>query len=322
MKYYIGVEIGVLEINAGIVDKNGILINKASTKNYGNRSFSDTVDDAAAIVTQLLGRENIDIKEVKYIGIGCPGITNDKDGWAVKSYSLGFSGAPVREEMQKHFKLPVFVDNDANCAALAESMVGAAEDIDYSVLIRIGTGIGGGIIINNRIYTGFNYAGAEPGHMVIVMGGEKCICGRRGCWEAYASLPALIRQTTAAAESNPKSLINKSVNNDLSKITEFTAFEAKKLGDATGSEVFEKYLEYLAEGITNLINILMPAAVIIGGRLTRLGDNLLLPVKKLVNEKIYAREAEQPEFKLAQIGSSAVVIGAAMLGLHLDKTEL
>jgi glucokinase len=221
--------------------------------------------------------------------------------------------------MQKHFKLPVYVENDANCVALAESMVGAAEDIDYSVLIRIGAGIGGGIITNNRIYAGFNFAGAELGHMVIAVGGEKCTCGRKGCWEAYASLPALIRQTTEAAVQNPNSLINEIVKNDLSKIDEFTAFEARKLGDATGSEIYDRYLEYLAEGITNITNILMPAAFIISGRLSKLGDNLLKPLKTLVDERVYAKEAVQPEFKLAQIGNAAVVIGAAMLGHHRER---
>ena len=155
--------------------------------------------------------------------------------------------------------------------------------------------------------------------MVIAMGGEECTCGRKGCWEAYASAPALIRQTKAAAQKHPSSLMNQIVGGDLSKIDEFTAFEARKLGDATAREVTDKYLEYLAEGITNIIDILMPAAVILGGPITKLGECFLKPLRELVNEKVYAKDVIQPEFKIAEISGASVMIGAAMLGLYRNR---
>ncbi|MCX7708834.1 MAG: ROK family protein [Clostridia bacterium] len=319
MKYFVGVEIGVTQISVGIVDKYGRLINKDIRANSNVRHYTEIIKNAVDMTEVLLDKEGIDIKNVKCIGVGCPGIPNDKDGVLVRNYTLNFQNIPIRAEFQKYFKLPVYVDNDANCAALAESVAGAAEDIDYSVTVRIGTGIGGGIIIHNKIYTGFNFAGAELGHMVISMGGEKCTCGRKGCWEAYAAVPALIKQTRDAAVQNPQSLIHKITDGDLTKINEFTAYEAQKQGDPGGKEVFDRYLEYLAEGITNLINILMPEAIIIGGQISKLGEGLLQPLRKLVAERVYAKEVSQPEFKTAEIGSSAVMIGAAMLGLYKDR---
>ncbi|MCX7749593.1 MAG: ROK family protein [Clostridia bacterium] len=319
MKYFVGVEIGVSQLDVGIVDKYGKLLNRDRKSHSGGRHYSEIINDVAEIIKILLDKEDIDVRDVKSIGIGCPGIPNDKEGVIVRNYTLNFKNTPLRAAMQKHFKLPVYVENNANCAALAESVAGAAEDIDHSVTIKIGTGIGGGIIINNMIYTGFNFAGAELGHMVIAFGGEKCTCGRRGCWEAYASVPALIKQTTDAAKQDPNSLIHSIVKGDLSKINEFTAFEARKLGDAAGKKVFDRYLEYLSEGLTNIINILMPEAIILGGPISKLGDGLLKPLKELVNEKVYAKEVVQPDFKTAEVSSAAVIIGAAMLGLFKDK---
>jgi glucokinase len=232
------------------------------------------------------------------------------------------SNLPVREELQKHFNLPVYVDNDANCVALAESVVGAAEDIDFSVLVRIGNGIGGGIIINNLIYSGYNFAGAELGHMCIAMGGKECSCGRKGCWEAYASANALIEQVTAAAQKHPQSLINTLAQKDEAGITVFTAFEAAKQGDTIAIEVVDTYLHYLAEGVLNIVNMLMPNAIIIAGEISRLGEQFLKPLKSIVWKGIYAQEVEKPEFKVAQLGSAGIIVGAAMLGLYSSNSEL
>ena len=173
--------------------------------------------------------------------------------------------------MQKYLDLPVYVDNDANCAALAESAAGAAKGTKTSVTITLGTGIGSGIIIDGKVYSGFNFAGGEIGHTVIVVDGEQCTCGRKGCWEAYASATALIRQTKRAAVENPESAINKLVDGDLDKIDAKTAFDAAKLGDETGEAVVKQYIKYIAEGVINVINIFMPEVLVIGGELVKKG---------------------------------------------------
>lgn len=316
MKYNVGVELGVINTIVGVVDKNGHLIRKDSQPTLIDRPYTEIIKDIAALIKNVLGHEDIDVKNVRCIGVGCPGIPNNKEGTIVKSYTLNFHNTPIRAELQKYFHLPVYVENSANCAALAESVSGAAEDIDFSVTIKIGIGIGCGIIVNNEIYSGFNFAGAEPGHMVVAMGGETCTCGRKGCWEAYASATSLIRQTHAAADMNPDSLINTIVNNDLSQINVFTAFEAAKLGDEVANEVVGRYLEYLGEGIVNIINVIMPQAIIISGEISKLGEVLLKPLREIVNDRIYSKDITQPELKTAELGSAAIVIGAAMIGLY------
>lgn len=322
MKYFIGVELGVNNMIAGIVDKYGRLVRKDSIPTGKDREYGEIIKDMAQLIKNVLKDEDVDIKNVRYIGVGCPGIPDNKTGTIVRNYTLNFINMPVRAELHKYFNLPVHVENDANCAALAESVAGAAEDIRFSALIRIGNGIGGGIIINDKIYSGFNFAGAELGHMCIAMGGEKCTCGRLGCWESYASATALIRQTREAAQKHPDSLINTIIDNDPSKITVFTAFEAAKQGDAAGSEVARKYLFYLGEGITNIVNILMPNAIIIGGEISKMGEHLLKPLRDIVYGNMYAHEVEKPEFKTAELGSAAIVIGAAMSGMYKDGNEI
>lgn len=319
MKYYIGVELGVVNTVVGVVDKHGHLLRKESKPTLVNRPFEDTIKDLASFINYALVNEGIDVRNVKYIGVGFPGIPNIKEGIIVRSYNLNLHNAPIRTELQKYFHVPVYVENSANCAALAESVSGAAADIDFSVTIKVGNGIGCGIIVNNEIYSGFNFAGAEPGHMVVAMGGETCSCGRKGCWEAYASGTALIRQTRSAAESHPDSLIHQVVHGDLSRITVFTAFEAAKLGDATAKEVINQYLEYLGEGIVNIVNVIMPEAVIISGEISKLGEALLNPLRNIVNDRIYSKDITKPDLKTAEMGSAAIVIGAAMLGLYKES---
>ncbi len=321
MKYFIGVELGVNNISAGLVDKNGKLIKRATAPTMKDRPYKEIMDDIAGLIKRVLDEEGVEARSVKYIGVGCPGISDVKTGVVLKSYTAGFSNLPIREELQKHFNLHVYVENDANCAALAESVSGAAEDIDHSILIRIGNGIGGGIIISNAIYSGFNNAGPEIGHMVIIMDGEQCTCGRKGCWEAYCSESALMKNVAKAAKENPDSLINKNIENDLSKITFTTFFEAFKSGDAVAKVVFNSYLDIFATGVTNIVNILMPQAVIIGGEIGKMGEYLLKPLRERVFAEVYTREVELPEFKIAEMGSAAIIIGAAMLGLSRDNIE-
>jgi glucokinase len=317
MRHVIGLELGVRKITMGVVDKYGKLIRKETTPSI-DCCCEDVFREISVLIKQVLVDENIDIKSVKSIGVGGPGIPNKTAGTIKRKQASNLIIIPVRAELQKYFNLPVYVDNDGNCAALAESITGAAEDIAHSVLIRPGNGIGGGIIINNRIYSGFNHTGAELGHMCIAMGGEECACGRRGCWDSYASVSALIRQTAQAAQRHPESLINTLTGGNPESINVFTAFEAAKQGDAVAKEVVEKYLIYLGEGITNLVNILMPNAVIIGGELAKLGESLLKPLREIVLKNVYTQETEMPQFKTAELGSAAVVIGAAMLGIYRD----
>lgn len=318
MKYYIGIELGVKSIVAGILDKNGKLIRRDTVPTNKDREFEEIIKDMCSLIIKLTDDEDVELKNVKYIGVGCPGIIDNLHGVVIKNYTLGFNNAHIRTEIQKHISLPVYVENDANCVAIAEYLLGAAYGTTSSLTIKVGVGIGGGIIINGSIYNGFNFGGTEFGHMVIDHNGRQCTCGRKGCWEQYASASTLINNTKQLATSEPDSVLGKLVNNNLSQITELTMFEAAKLGDEQCNKLCKEFLEYFAEGMANIVNILMPEVVIIAGPISKLGNNLVKPLVEILSELIYCKEVHLPEFKMAEMGTAGIVVGAAMLGAFKD----
>ncbi|HML37965.1 MAG TPA: ROK family protein [Bacillota bacterium] len=316
MKYNIGISIGTRFIQAGIVDKYGRLVARSKIESHSERAIKDIVSDAASLSNSLLESQDLDLKDVKSIGVACPGLVDEGGNEIIKTHIMSFNKAPIRDEFKAYFNKPIHVENDAHCIALAESVSGAAEDLDYSVTIHIGNGVSGGIIINNKLYTGFNSAGAVMGHMVIDKNGKECSCGRRGCFETVCSEKALIEQTQEAARKNPDSLIMKLCGNDLSQVTGTTAYEAMKLGDADAKEVFDEYVENMAIALTNIANILMPEVIILSGGITVLGEGLLKPIREKMYSCIYSREFTLPMLKLSEMGSASVLIGAGMLDTY------
>lgn len=316
--YYVGIDLGGTNIAAGVLDEHLKIIKKGSSPTGGSRHYSEIIKDMSALVLKLLDELELSVQDVPYIGIGSPGSCDRDRGYLLYSNNINFSNVPMREEMQKYIPLPVYLENDANCAALAEGMAGAARDVDNSITVTLGTGIGGGIIIDKRIFTGFNGMAGEIGHTVIVHGGEKCTCGRDGCWEAYASATGLIRQTRRAALENPNSLIHRLVQGNLDNINAKTAFDAMREGDATGTAVVNQYIQYLAEGVANMINIFQPAKVVIGGGVSKEGETLLRPLREMVKKRTYFGEGNIPQTSIvaAETGNDAGIIGAAVLGLQ------
>ena len=237
----------------------------------------------------------------------------------MKNYVMGFYDAPIKEEFRKYYKKPIFIENDANCAALAESFVGGAEDLDFSVTLNIGTGISGGIIIEGKIYDGYEYAGGVISHMVIDKNGPLCSCGRKGCFEMLCSETAIIKATKEAALANPQSKIMEICENNINSINELTAFQAAKLGDVPAKEIVDKFIDDLADGLANVANVLMPEVILLCGSITSLGEELLKPVRDKMQERVFHREICYPDLKIAEMGSAAVLIGAAILGLDRSK---
>ncbi len=314
--YYIGIDLGGTNIAAGITDERGCIIRKDSVPTLREREYGPIIKDMAMLALKVAKDAGIPLCEVKSIGIGAPGTPDTKNGRIIYANNLKFRNAPVRDEMQKYVDLPIYIDNDANCAALAESVAGAAKDAQHSITITLGTGLGGGIVIDRRIYSGFNDAGGELGHMVIVVDGEECTCGRRGCWEAYASATGLITMAKRAAKEDPDSMINTLVSGNLDKIDAKTPFDAARKGDRTGMKVVAQYIKYLAEGMTNIINIFQPDVFVIGGGICKEGDFLLKPLKEQVALGLYSKpEVAQTSIRTAEMGNDAGIIGAAMLGL-------
>ncbi len=313
--YYVGIDLGGTNIAVGLVDEEGNIIHKDSVPTLSEREYPEILYDMAMLSLKVIKDAGVSMKDVKSIGVGSPGTPNCAEGILIYANNLKFRNVPIRAEMQKYVDLPIYLDNDANVAALAESIAGACKGAKHSVTITLGTGIGGGVIIDGKVYSGFNNAAAEIGHMAIVVDGEQCTCGRKGCWEAYASATALIRQTSNAAVANPTSLINKLVNNDLTKIDAKTAFDAAKQGDRVGQELVDQYIKYVAEGLANVINIFQPEIIAIGGGISREGEYLLKPIRELVWQSVYTLEGvPRTTITVAQLGNDAGIVGAAMLG--------
>jgi len=315
--YYIGIDLGGTNIAAGIVDEEGKIIKKGSVPTGAHRHYTEIMKDMAQLSLNLVKECGLSLEDIHSVGIGSPGAPDNEKGMILYSNNIAFLNVPMRDEIQKYIPKPVNIENDANCAAYGEYIAGGAKGTRISITITLGTGIGGGIIIDGRIYTGSHHAGAELGHMVICVDGEQCTCGRKGCWEAYASATALIRMTREAAARNINGTIMKLVNGDISKIDAKTAFDAKRMGDSIGAEIVDKYVKYLAEGLANICNIFEPEVICIGGGVSKEGEYLLEPVRKLVYEKFYCKQVPMPKIIPAVLGNDAGIIGAALLAKQL-----
>ena len=314
MGYYVGIDLGGTNIKAGIVTEEGKLLNKDSIKTHAERPMEEIIKDMGELALKVIGDAGLKVEDVTAIGIGSPGTPDNKAGVLVYSNNLPFNMAPMRRLIRETVDLPVYIDNDANCAAMAEAVAGAAKGTLDSVTITLGTGVGAGVIANGRIYSGFNQAGSEFGHTVLVSGGQQCSCGLKGCFEAYSSASALIRMTKEAADANPDSILNELIEQN-GKVSGKTAFEAMRKGDKAGAEVVDMYTDYLADGLANAINTFMPEVLVIGGGVCNEGDPLLVPLReKTMSRPYFGPGVKKTEIKIAEMGNDAGIVGAAMMG--------
>ncbi len=314
MKYFVGIDIGGTNISTGVVDETYKIVGRGKIKTGIGRSYEEILADIIETVRLALADADIDLEEVKSIGIGCPGTCNTETGIVEYSNNLRWNNVPLVADIEKAFGKKTYFDNDANVAAYGEYLAGAAKGAKNAIIITLGTGVGAGIIINGKIFSGSNFAGGEIGHTVIVVDGYECSCGRKGCFEAYSSATGLIRMTKEAAENHPESKICQLVEAD-GKISARTAFNAAKMLDDVGQAVVDRYIKHLACGITNTINIFQPDILCIGGGVCNEGDNLLIPLKKEVAKGIYSKNsAKNTEICICSLGNDAGIIGAAMLG--------
>ncbi|MGN0590354.1 ROK family protein [Ruminococcus sp.] len=315
MKYYVGIDLGGTNIVAGVVDEQYNILAKASTKTNCPRPDREIARDMAKMAIQAVENAKLTMDQIEWVGIGTPGIANSREGIIEYSNNLGFVNTPMVKYIQEDIDKPVFVENDANAAAYGEFVAGAAKGANNAVCITLGTGVGGGIVIDGKIYAGSNFAGAEIGHTVISVDGPQCTCGRKGCFEVFSSATGLIRMTRESMAKNPDSSMHKLVAERGGKVSARIAFDAMRLGDAAAKAVVDDFIKYLAAGITNTINIFQPDILCIGGGVCNEGDALLLPVKELVAKEVYTRNSKQnTEIVIAKLGNDAGIIGAAFLG--------
>ena len=291
MKYYIGIDLGGTNIAAGVVNENKEIVAKTSIKTGSGRPVDLIADDMASAAKQAAEIAGLTLEDVEWVGIGAPGTANKASGIIEYSNNLGWHGVPLVKMLEERTGKKVYIENDANAAAYGEYVAGAAKDADISVMVTLGTGVGGGVVIHNKIYTGFNFAGAELGHSVIVVDGRTCTCERKGCLEAYASATGLITTTKEYMEKYKDSIMWELVEHDLSKVSGRTAFDAMRKGDAAGKQVVDSYIKYLACGITNIINTFQPDILCIGGGISHEGDTLMVPLKEIVKREVYSRNS-------------------------------
>lgn len=313
---YVGVDIGGTNLKAGLVDENGVLL---ATQKMKVASIAD--DDGlawtvASLVQELAHTVNIPVSDVASVGVGVPGTVEIRSGSINYTCNLPLRNVPLRKLFHRYLSIPLYIENDANCAALAEFLVGAGRDSKRFVTITLGTGVGAGIVHNGKIYHGANGMAGEVGHMVIQRGGLPCPCGRHGCWEQYASATALKRMTAAALAAHPHSILAQVVAENEGRVSGQSAFIAARRGDPVGQQVCDEYVDYLACGVVNVVNIFQPDTLAIGGGVSNEAEEqLLLPVQQRVAcESIPCGRDRRTRIVKAELGNRAGIIGAALLG--------
>lgn len=314
--YTIGIDLGGTNIVASVVDDDYNIIGTSKTPTNSPRSADEIFDDIADVCEEAVKAAGLTMDDIDSVGMGTPGTVN-QDGVIEFANNLAFNNVPARTMLAKRINKPeekVFIENDANCAALGEAYAGCGNGAKDFVAVTLGTGVGSGVIIGGKIVNGVNYAGGECGHMVIVVDGEQCSCGRKGCWEAYASATALIRQTKKAMEEYPDSLMHKLAKEE-GKVSGRTAFDAMRLGDIAGIKVVDDYIKYVACGLINIVNALQPEIICIGGGICNEGETLMKPLRRFVQSERYSIHSKiQTKIVKAELGNDAGVIGAALLG--------
>lgn len=297
--YRIGIDLGGTNIAAGLVDENGRILDRETVKTNLPTNLDRIVRGISGLCCALMERNGLTREKIRSVGVGVPCTANKQTGWMEDADHLGFSGGPLVPRLEEKLHLPVFIENDANAAAWGEYKAGGYEGNSF-VLVTLGTGIGGGIILGGKLCAGVNHAAGELGHMVIAMDGEPCCCGRRGCFEAYGSATALLRQACEAT----RELFTEAKS----------VFDRAAAGDPVCISVLDNYTTYLAEGFANIINILGPDCLCIGGGVSHAGAQLLEPVRTKTNQRMFAKAAERkPQIVLAKLGNDAGILGAALL---------
>ena len=310
----IGIDVGGTGIKVGAINEKLEIIATGSIPTQIDIPFEDQIQRIAECVTTVIqsGAHPISLDEITSVGVGIPGIA-DRDGNIIKCTNMGWNHVPFRQEFTKYLDKPVFIDNDATVAALAESVSGSSAGTSSSVFITLGTGIGSGIILNGRIWNGHHGIGGELGHTIMELDGVPCTCGNRGCLERYCSATALIRMARETVSQHPESAILEMANGQPEKINARIVFDAAKEGDPIAEKLVRRYVCYLSQAIANVVNFLDPEIILLGGGVSKAGDYLLNAVREEFPRYVLFNDQPLPAVELAVLGADAGIIGAAML---------
>lgn len=311
--YNIGIDLGGTNIKVGVVDENYNIVGRSNIKTNLPRPAEEIVDSIVEGVKLACDDAKISVSDVNSIGIGTPGTANRNTGVVLYSCNLGFNNFALGGMLSEKLGTEVFVENDANAAAFGEVVNGAGKGYKNVVVITLGTGVGGGIIIDGKIYTGFNFCGAELGHSVIEYNGRQCGCGRKGCFEAYSSATALINFTKEAMEADKNTKMWE-IAGSIDGVDGKTAFDGFRAGDKTATDVVNTYINYLGCGLTNVVNIFQPEVLLIGGGICKEGENLTKPLLEYIARESYCIDPNcSTKLDIAKLGNDAGIIGAAYL---------
>ncbi len=314
----VGIDLGGTAIKAGLVDKEGNILIQSSIDTKVGRDYGLIIRDMEEQIERLISDYGSSIEDIESIGIGAPGLMNYKSGYVIYCTNLFWNNVPLGVELQKHFNKPVFLENDATVAGLAESLFGSTRNVANSVFLTIGTGIGSGIIINHKVYSGSHFAGSELGHTIVGENFYKCNCGNNGCLETFASATAMIKYARhRLAEGRLKSMILDKAEGNMDNINAKIIFDAAKEGDQLGVETVDRMIRYLSIGIVNICNILDPEIIAIGGGVSKAGDYLIRRLKEEVKTMFFTPNIEYGDIVLAQLGNEAGILGAAFLGKNM-----
>lgn len=314
--YRVGVDLGGTNIATGVIDSENKIIGLGKLKTNSPRPAREIFDDIIKTIYMAVEDAEIKLEEVESIGMGTPGSVDKKRGMVLYSNNIGFKDVEAVKMINDEFpNIKVRIENDANCAALAEAIAGCGKGKSSLIAVTLGTGVGGGIVLDKKLVTGFNDAGAELGHTSIKFDGIPCNCGRLGCWEAYASASALIAQTKEAMFANKDSKMWELCGGDIEKASGRTSFDAMRLGDEAGTKVVDTYIGYIAVGCVNILNIFQPEVICLGGGICNEGETLLAPLRDKTLNSSYGAAAlsEKAEICRAILGNDAGIIGAALI---------
>lgn len=316
---YLGIDLGGTNIAAGLVSEEHQIICTQSVPTGLPKQAEEIVRDIYHLSEKLLREAGYSFEDIESLGIGIPGTVNYKSGIVEYANNLDFVNVPFAALLKQYFSIPVYCENDARAAAFGEYIAGAGKNSHSMILMTLGTGVGGGIIFDGKIWHGMNSAAGEIGHMVIHHNGKACTCGRHGCLEAYASASAFSKMALDEVPRHPDSALYAAVT-AAKCCNGKMIIDAVRQGDLTACAIFDAYCGYLSDGITNLINIFQPEVFLIGGGLSASGDILLQPLKERIYPELYSRYAsENTDIRIAALGNDAGIIGAARIALSREQ---
>ena len=311
---YLGIDVGGTGMKVGVVDADGRILHQGETPTLVGRPYQDIIRDMASCARDVLQKSGYTESDLASIGVGIPGVADPQTGVVFYCANMGWKDVPLRAELQKYINKPVYIDNDATVAGYAESVCGVSAGCHSSVFVTLGTGVGGGIIIGGRPWSGFHGIGSEIGHITMDIGGEPCNCGKDGCLERYCSATAIIGMAKQAMLQHPDSAMYAVCGGDVTKLNAKIVFDAAKEGDDVARKVFNHYVDYLAQAMNTIISFLDPEMIVLGGGVSKAGNFLLDAVRARLPKYLLFKALPYSRIEIAKLGAEAGVIGAAMLG--------